>query len=407
MTWTPLRGYIPSKANQILSYLDSTVNPCDDFYKFACGGFIDSAEIDNDKAENSSFSQVDSKVDEQLKVIVSEPPTKDEPSPFRSLKHLFSLCMDEKKLDARGVGPALNIIKGAGGWPVLGNWKRKNWNILDTYIRLRKFMVGEDSLFQIYVEVDMKNNSRRIIQVDQASLGLPQELFVEGPSNAMVKEYFSLMVDVAVMLGADRKTAMKQLRSSLYFEIELAKIMTVKEKRRDFNRMYNLYKLSDMTAELGWNWGSLFQRILPESMSLKRDELINVVEVEYLKKLKRLMQSHPKEELASASTTPDSSKIPDRLCTSIDELESSLSENNILHNLEDDDEKLEMAAKIGAALLEENNLLKEKNIRLESKVDILEELVGRMENEENKYLSKIEYRISLKYRLNWKEKKNI
>ncbi|XP_046675412.1 neprilysin-2-like isoform X2 [Homalodisca vitripennis] len=294
-----LSGLSFCEANQILSYLDSTVNPCDDFYKFACGGFIDSAEIDNDKAENSSFSQVDSKVDEQLKVIVSEPPTKDEPPPFRSLKHLFSLCMDEKKLDARGVGPALNIIKGAGGWPVLGNWKRKNWNILDTYIRLRKFMVGEDSLFQIYVEVDMKNNSRRIIQVDQASLGLPQELFVEGPSNAMVKEYFSLMVDVAVMLGADRKTAMKQLRSSLYFEIELAKIMTVKEKRRDFNRMYNLYKLSDMTAELGWNWGSLFQRILPESMSLKRDELINVVEVEYLKKLKRLMQSHPKEVIAN------------------------------------------------------------------------------------------------------------
>ncbi|KAG8316760.1 hypothetical protein J6590_043296 [Homalodisca vitripennis] len=45
-----------------------------------------------------------------------------------------------------------------------------------------------------------------------------------------------------------------------------------------------------------------------------------------------------------------------------------------------------MAAKIGAALLEGNNLLKEKTIRLE----IFEEQVGRVENEENKYLSKIE-----------------
>ncbi|KAG8306208.1 hypothetical protein J6590_052645 [Homalodisca vitripennis] len=50
----------------------------------------------------------------------------------------------------------------------------------------------------------------------------------------------------------------------------------------------------------------------------------------------------------------------------------------------------EMAAKIGVALLEENNLLKEKNIRLEAKLEILEEKVGRMENEENKYLNKIE-----------------
>uniref|UniRef100_A0A1B6ELR3 Peptidase M13 N-terminal domain-containing protein n=1 Tax=Cuerna arida TaxID=1464854 RepID=A0A1B6ELR3_9HEMI len=285
--------------NEILSYLDTTVNPCDDFYRFACGGFIDTAEIHSDQVDNSSFSQVGLKVDEQLKIIVSEPPTEDEPSPFRSLKRLFSLCMDEEKLDARGVGPALTIIKAAGGWPVLGNWKRKRWNILDTYIRLRKFMVGQDSLFQINVVEDIRHNSRRIIQVDQASLGLPQELLVEGPNNPTVKEYFRLMVDVAVMFGAKRKTAMNQLRLSLYFEIELAKIMTVKEKRRDFNRMYNIYKLSDMSAELCWNWGSLLQRILPESISLKRDELIHVAEVEYMKKLKRLKQSYPKKVIAN------------------------------------------------------------------------------------------------------------
>ncbi|KAG8293310.1 Guanine nucleotide-binding-like protein 1 [Homalodisca vitripennis] len=84
------------------------------------------------------------------------------------------------------------------------------------------------------------------------------------------------------------------------------------------------------------------------------------------------------------------SKSPDCLYTSIKELENSLSENNFLYNLENNDEKLKIAGKIGAALLEENNLLRGKNIELEAKLEILEEQLDRMKIEENKYLSKIE-----------------
>ncbi|KAG8260593.1 hypothetical protein J6590_093781 [Homalodisca vitripennis] len=49
-----------------------------------------------------------------------------------------------------------------------------------------------------------------------------------------------------------------------------------------------------------------------------------------------------------------------------------------------------MAAKIGAALLEENNFLKEKNIRLEATIETLEEKIEKMESEENKFINKIE-----------------
>ncbi|KAG8254822.1 hypothetical protein J6590_107534 [Homalodisca vitripennis] len=93
------------------------------------------------------------------------------------------------------------------------------------------------------------------------------------------------------------------------------------------------------------------------------------------------------------TTTPtnsNSSTSPDILYTSLNELESSLNENNTLNNLENNDEKLQMAAKIGAALLEENNILKEKNIRLDAKLEMLEEKIEKLENEENKYLKKIE-----------------
>uniref|UniRef100_A0A1B6KA34 Peptidase M13 N-terminal domain-containing protein n=1 Tax=Graphocephala atropunctata TaxID=36148 RepID=A0A1B6KA34_9HEMI len=279
-------------AKQIISYMDTTVKPCDDFYRFACGRFVDTAEIHSDKVDNSTVTQVDLMVEEQLKSVISEPPRPNEIAPFRSLKRLFSLCMDEEKIDARGVGPALTKLKAAGGWPVLGNWGNKKWNFLDTYIRLRNSMMGHTSLFQIDVEVDIKNNSRRIIMVDQPSLGLAQELLVKGPNDTMVKAYFNFMVDIAVLFGANKKTALKELRSSLHFEIELAKVMTVKEERRDYTRMYNFFILPKLTAELGWDWDKLLRGIMPKPISIRRDEVIIVVEVQYMRKLKQLLRSN-------------------------------------------------------------------------------------------------------------------
>ncbi|KAG8284527.1 hypothetical protein J6590_100992 [Homalodisca vitripennis] len=97
-----------------------------------------------------------------------------------------------------------------------------------------------------------------------------------------------------------------------------------------------------------------------------------------------------RETVDATPTTPVCSSIPNLLFSSINDLESSLSENNILENLEDNGEKLQAAAKIGAALLEENNFLKEKNLRLEIKIELLEEKIFKFEAEENKYIGKIE-----------------
>jgi membrane metallo-endopeptidase-like protein 1 len=61
-------------------------------------------------------------------------------------------------------------------------------------------------------------------QLDQAWLSLPREYLVKGLDNEVVKAYFSYMVDVAVILGADRDRATDELRESLDFEISLANV---------------------------------------------------------------------------------------------------------------------------------------------------------------------------------------
>ena len=50
----------------------------------------------------------------------------------------------------------------------------------------------------------------------------------EGLSNKLVQEYFSLMVDVAVILGANQNQTEKELSEVLMFEIDMAKVSTLR-----------------------------------------------------------------------------------------------------------------------------------------------------------------------------------
>lgn len=63
-----------------------------------------------------------------------------------------------------------------------------------------------------------------MFQLDQASLGLSREYLSKGLNEKIVAAYYDYMVDVAILFGADRERAVKELRESLDFEIALANV---------------------------------------------------------------------------------------------------------------------------------------------------------------------------------------
>lgn len=84
-------------AEKMLSKIDESVAPCDDFYEFACGKYIKNTEIPDDKVTVDTFSIVRDILQDQLKTIITSPVEENEIEPFKMVKRLYSACMDKGK----------------------------------------------------------------------------------------------------------------------------------------------------------------------------------------------------------------------------------------------------------------------------------------------------------------------
>lgn len=154
-------------ASQVLANMDSKVEPCDDFYEFACGNFEKNTNIPDDKSSVSEFSNVDDKLQEQLRTMIEEPIQQNESKPFVLAKVLYKSCMNKSEIERRGVEPILNILQELGGWPVLDGdkWNEKDFTWVQSVYKFRKVGYSVDYFLDFSIGIDLKNSTIRKIDV--------------------------------------------------------------------------------------------------------------------------------------------------------------------------------------------------------------------------------------------------
>ena len=81
-------------ANVILKNMDRSVEPCDNFYKFACGGFLNSAAIPDDASQIDGFATYDEKITQQLRLIYDGITARNQTKHLRLAKNLYDSCMN-------------------------------------------------------------------------------------------------------------------------------------------------------------------------------------------------------------------------------------------------------------------------------------------------------------------------
>jgi membrane metallo-endopeptidase-like protein 1 len=289
-------------ASTVLKYMDPTVDPCDDFYQFTCGNFLKTTNIPDDKSSVTSFSLISDSLQEQLRTMIEEPIQPNEPKPFQLTKKLYKACMNKTLIEKDGLKTIRTILKELGGWPVLegDNWNDGQFDWRQSVYKFRRVGYSVDYFIDFSVGIDLKNSTRRIIDLDQASLGLRREFLTKGFSDKLVNAYYEYMVDIAVLFGADKERAASELKESLSFEIKLANISLPSEKRRNATALYNPMTIDELQRKFpSIPWAEYMNTLLAPDTQINHDEVVVVSVPKYLTDFEALISRTPKRVQAN------------------------------------------------------------------------------------------------------------
>ena len=215
--------------------LDRNVDPCDDFYQFACGGYIAKTEIPADKPITMrSFVAIGDRNLEFEKSILETASTKPGADPImKQLGAYYGSCMNEPAIEKAGMTP----IK-----PLLAQIDRVHdaKSLSATVTQLHVY--GVNALFNMGPSQDAADATKMIADVEQGGLGLRDRDYYlkdDDQTKKVRAAYHDLLVNLLEDAGKKPDAAAKSADAIMALETEIAKVSKDKVARRDPKGMYN------------------------------------------------------------------------------------------------------------------------------------------------------------------------
>ncbi|XP_011689066.1 PREDICTED: membrane metallo-endopeptidase-like 1 isoform X4 [Wasmannia auropunctata] len=288
-------------ASQVIKNMNPDVEPCDDFYKFACGGFIESTIIPDDKYWVTTFSAMIDDIEKQLRLSIEQDSPSNELKPFKLAKNFYKSCMNKTAIEQKGLTPLLNNLRKLGGWPVLDGekWNEDDFIWKDSVYKFRRLGYSPSYFIDISINQDWKNSSRYLINLNSPGFGLGRE-YMTKDNEKIVEAYYEYVVDIAVMLGANPDRARKELEESVQFELNLASCSPPFPEQRNLTLLYNPMTVSELSAAYPKiPWWEYLNTILAPKVQLSRDDIVIVLDPGYLKGFEKLINTTPKRVQAN------------------------------------------------------------------------------------------------------------
>ncbi|XP_037356042.1 membrane metallo-endopeptidase-like 1 isoform X2 [Talpa occidentalis] len=291
-------------AARILQNLDPQEDPCEDFYQYACGGWLRRHVVPETNSRYSVFDILRDELEVILKGVLENASAEDRPA-VRKAKMLYRSCMNESVIEKRDSRPLLDIIEAMGGWPVaMDKWNETEgpkWE-LEQQLAMMNARFNRRVLIDLFIWNDDQNSSRHIIYIDQPSLGMPsREYYFKEGSNQKFMTSVATMVRKDARLPASRQLVREDMVRVLELETQLANATVPQEERHDVTALYHrmsLEELQDKFGLKGFNWTLFIQSILSSvKIKLLPEEEVVVYGVPYLRNLENIIDVFPSRTL--------------------------------------------------------------------------------------------------------------
>ena len=235
---------LPYSPSLDVTSMDRSVDPCTDFYQYACGGWIKKNPIPPDQARWEVYGKLQYENELFLWGILDEAskPVAGRSAEQQKIGDYFEACMDEggiEKADLAPVRPGLEAIAKMNAIRDLAD------------VVAGEHLDGTPTLFGFGSNQDFEDSSRVIAFATAGGLGLPdRDYYVKDEPNMreIREKYVAHVARMFELLGDDTKTAAAEAQTVMATETALAKASLTQVEKRDPYKIFHKMTLSELQA---------------------------------------------------------------------------------------------------------------------------------------------------------------
>ena len=239
-------------------YLDRSVSPGQDFYRFSCGGWLDANPLPDDYPTYGTYDELAELNRQQLKDLIDGIIAQENApgSDAARIADLYNLVMDVERRNADGLAPIrpyMERVRSIGS----------RQELIDAMIELDPY--GVTGYFDVGIGPDLKDSKSNIVGLSQGGLTLGDKEYYtdrDRQTQNIRKAFKKHVVRMLMIAGYSRWEARSRMRVIWRIEKRLAKASKNNVQLRDPAENYHKMSIDELYVQLpGLEWKDFFSKL--------------------------------------------------------------------------------------------------------------------------------------------------